>query len=166
MPSTSTKKVLTSTSQIQKTRRKSIIRIKPSEKSEKIAEVIDHGNQGFSENQLQSYWEQYAKKVKASSGGFSASILANSQPILRDDKKTIHVIFRNQTNELEFGKLSLGLLEFLKLNLKNSHITFTTEVNETKAKKVLYTNRDKFNHFSKTYPKLNDWAQKLGIELK
>ena len=62
--------------------------------------------------------------------------------------------------------LSLELLEFLKASLKNNHITFSTEVSKEKAKKLLYTNRDKFNHFTEKHPKLLEWEQKLGLELK
>ena len=104
--------------------------------------------------------------MKQSLGGFSSSILANCDPILKEDGKTVHLIFRNETNELEFNKLSLDVLEFLKSSLRNNHVTFSTEVSKEKAKKILYTNRDKFVHFSKDYPKLLEWEQKLGLELK
>ena len=60
----------------------------------------------------------------------------------------------------------MTIKNFLKKNMKNSHICFTTEISKTKAKKILYTNRDKFDHFAKTHPKLKEWEQKLGLELK
>jgi DNA polymerase-3 subunit gamma/tau len=90
----------------------------------------------------------------------------NCEPQLQPDGKTIHVIFRNETNELEFGKMSLDLLEHLKSSLKNNDLEFTTEVSIEKAKKVLYTNRDKFDHYAEKQPKLLDWATRLGLELK
>lgn len=111
-------------------------------------------------------WNAYSDEKKKTLGGFSSSILSNTEPKLLADNKTIHLVFRNETNELEFAKLSLELLEYLKSNLRNNHICFTTEVSVEKAKKLLYTNRDKFNHFTKKHPKLLDWEQKLGLELK
>jgi hypothetical protein len=62
--------------------------------------------------------------------------------------------------------MSSNLLDYLKTHLKNNHIAFSTQVSIEKAKKLLYTNKDKFIHLSKTHPKLVDWEQKLGLELK
>ena len=104
--------------------------------------------------------------MKPSLGGFSASVLANCEPKLLDDSKTVHLVFRNETNEIEFGKLSSSLLEHLKSNLRNNHIEFSTEVSKEKAKKILYTNQDKFTHFAESFPKLLEWETKLGLELK
>ena len=160
------KKVLTSTSVIHKTRRKSVIRIKPKANQDTKKEVVHHGEETFTQSQLIDTWKIYSDNIKRTAGGFSGSILTNCQPELLADSKTIHVIFRNETNELEFGRMSLELLEYLKSQLKNNHLNFTTEVSVAKAKKVLYTNRDKFEHFAISNPKLNDWMTKLGLELK
>ncbi len=158
--------VIAATKSIIKSRRKSIIRIKPQATKEDNKAVINHGNEAFSKEEVTKLWGEYSTKMKETSGGFSASILTNCEPAILEDNKTIHVVFRNETNELEFTKLSLNLLEYLKSNLKNNHICFTTEVNKEKSKKVLYTSRDKFDHFSELEPKLLDWAARLGLELK
>ena len=164
IPTTPT--VTSATNSIIKSRRKSIIRIKPQVAKEESKVAVNHGDNQFSEDQLNKLWIEYSTKMKETSGGFSASILANCEPALLKDNKTIHVIFRNETNELEFNRLSLNLLEYLKSNLKNNHICFTTEVNKEKSKKVLYTSKDKFDHFSELEPKLLDWATRLSLELK
>lgn len=147
-------------------RRKSIIRIKPQKVEEEVQEEIHHGDEKVIQEDITKYWKEYTNKMKPVLGGFSSSILANCEPKLLDDSKTIHLIFRNETNELEFNKLSGGVLGYLKKNVRNNFITFSTEISKTKAKKVLYTNRDKFDHFAKTHPKLKEWEQKLGLELK
>ena len=147
-------------------RRKSIIRIKPQKVEEVVKEEVFHGDEPVNQKDVTKFWKEYTNLMKPSLGGFSTSILANCEPKLLEDNKTIHLIFRNETNELEFNKLSGGVLGFLKKNTKNSHITFSTEISKTKAKKILYTNRDKFDHFAKTHPKLKEWEQKLGLELK
>jgi DNA polymerase-3 subunit gamma/tau len=165
-PIPSSPTVTKATNTILKSRRKSIIRIKPQGAKEESKVVVNHGNEIFSTDALNKLWTEYSSKMKETAGGFSASILANCEPALLDDNKTIHLIFRNETNELEFNRLSLNLLEFLKSNLKNNHICFTTEVNKEKSKKVLYTSKDKFEHFSELEPKLLDWATRLGLELK
>ena len=165
MPPTPQKKVLTATKTITR-KRKGTIRIKPEVEKGKANKVLDYGNEPIQQGMLSEKWEEYATKIKQTSGGFSSSILVNCEPKLKEDNKTVHIIFRNETNELEFSKMSLNLLEYLKSKLKNSHIEFTTEVNQVKAKKVLYTNRDKFDHLAKAEPKLLDWAAKLGLELK
>ena len=115
---------------------------------------------------LSEKWTIYSNQLKQTLGGFTSSVLANCEPILKEDGKTIHVVFKNQTNESEFTGLSQELLPYLKAELKNNYLNFTTEVNITKAKKTLYTNKDKFDHMVNTYPKLNEWATKLGLELK
>ena len=103
--------------------------------------------------------------MKHTSGGFSGSILANCLPTLQEDNKTVHLIFRTNSNEAKFLNMSEELLVYLKSALKNNFITFETEINKEKAKKVLYSNRDKFDHFSEQYPKLKDWETKLGLDL-
>ncbi len=148
------------------TRRKSIIRIKKQEVTEKEHVNIYHGDETVVIEKITILWKQYYSEMKSKLGGFSSSIIGNCEPILLEDKKTIHLIFRNETNEMEFNKMSLKILEFLKSNLKNNHLSFTTEVSMEKAKKILYTNRDKFDHFVEQHPKLLEWEQKLGLELK
>lgn len=126
---------------------------------------INYGSELFTEEQVIEVWKNYASKVKDTSGGFSGSVLANCQPKLKENQ-TLHVIFRNETNLQEFIKLSENLLNHLKSSLKNNNIQFETEVNKEKAKKILYTNREKFDHFAESYPKLKEWENKLGLELK
>lgn len=147
-------------------RRKSMIRIKPQESEEKEKVAKYYGDEPFTLDHLKAKWNIYTDRVKEISGGFSASVLSGCEPQILEDQKTIHLVFRNETNELEFTRLSLDLIEFLKEELKNNHINFQTEVNKQKAKKVLYTNKDKFDHFTEKYPQLNDWADKLKLELK
>lgn len=143
-----------------------MIRIKPQESEEKEKVAKYYGDEPFTSDDLKTKWDAYTDKVKEISGGFSASVLSGCEPQILDDQKTIHLVFRNETNELEFTRLSLDLIEYLKEELRNNHINFTTEVNKQKAKKVLYTNKDKFDHLTEKYPQLNDWADKLKLELK
>lgn len=114
---------------------------------------------------MDSVWKTYVNKIKQTSGGFSGSVLANGQPTLQADGKTIHLIFKTETNEKEFNRMADEMLVYLKSNLKNNFIAFSTEVNKEKAKKVLYSNKEKFDHFAKKYPKLKDWETKLGLDL-
>ena len=165
---TTVNRAVSTPSKVNNTRplRKSIIRIKPQSKKEKEDVSISHGNESFTKETLLAIWNTYVQQMKLTSGGFTSSILVNCEPILKEDNQTIHLIFRNETNEIEFNKLSLDLLEHLKFELKNDHINFTTEVNKAKAKKTLYTNREKFDHLAEKHPELNDWLHKLGLELK
>lgn len=143
-----------------------MIRIKPQEAESKEKVIKHYGDEPFSAEDLISKWKTYSTRMKETVGGFSASVLSGCEPQLLEDKKTVHIVFRNETNEIEFIRLSLDLIDFLKSELRNNHINFTTEVNKQKAKKVLYTNKDKFDHFSEKYPELVDWADKLKLELK
>lgn len=147
-------------------RRKSIIRIKKPETVVQEQTVVYYGDEVVSEEKIIHFWKEYYNQMKNTLGGFSSSIIGNCDPQLLEDQKTIHLIFRNETNEMEFNKMSLGILEHLKSHLKNNHLSFTTEISKEKAKKMLYTNRDKFNHFAEKHPKLLEWESKLGLELK
>lgn len=147
-------------------RRKSIIRIKPKVQEEETKAEIHYGDTLVTPELLEEKWTVYSNKLKQTSGGFTSSVLANCEPKLKDDGKTVNVVFKNQTNEAEFTTLAQDLLPFLKSELSNNYLNFTTEINASKAKKTLYTNKDKFEHLVATYPQLNDWATKLGLELK
>ena len=124
-----------------------------------------YGNASFTQDQLAGLWKKYAERTKQDSGGFSGSVLANCEPTLLEDHKTVHLIFRTETNQTEFSRMEEEILIYLKSNLKNNFIEFDTEVNREKAKKVLYSNRDIFIHFTEQFPKLKDWETKLGLDL-
>lgn len=149
-----------------KAKRKSIIRIKSTAEDSVEKAAVDYGNTAIDQKNLTNIWNNYAKKIKAVSGGFTGSILANCQPQLKADGVTILVTFKNETNEIEFNRMSLDLLDFLKAQLRNSNISFETQIIAPKEEKVIYTLQDRLNHIMEKYPQLEDWKDKFDLDIK
>ena len=146
--------------------RPSLIRISSAYETVEAEAEIDYGNEPVSQEQLEQFWDKYVTDVRSSSGGFSASVISTCQPTLQDDHVTIHTIFRTETNQIEFIRLSDDFLKYLKSNLKNNHLKFTWEINQEKAKKILFSDREKFEYLVEKYPELRDWENKLGLEFR
>lgn len=149
-----------------KAKRKSIIRIKSTAEKSKEKAAVDYGNTPIEEKRLLAIWNTYAQEVKKQTGGFTGSILSNCIPKLQTDGCTILVTFKNATNEVEFNRLSIELLDHLKSQLKNSSISFETQVIVKEEKKVMFTVQEKYDLLTEKYPKLKDWTDKLDLEIK
>jgi DNA polymerase-3 subunit gamma/tau len=129
-------------------------------------EEIDYGNETVTQEKLGEFWSKYVENIQSNSGGFTASVISTCQPQLQEDQTTIHTIFRTETNQIEFIRLSEDLLKYLKANLRNNHLKFTWEINQEKAKKILFTDREKFDYLIEKHPQLKDWENKLGLEFR
>lgn len=74
------------------------------------------------------------------------------------------VHLHNPVQETLLATLKSDLLAFLREKLNNSAIQLMGELKTHNEKKVLYTNRDKFDHLVEKNPTLKDLKERLGLD--
>ena len=115
----------------------------------------------YSEDQLAKAWEEFKANFEAKSLHHEVLILKEAYQV--DDHK-ITVSIPNEALESTFEKFRGELLMHLRNSLKNDHISISSQVIELERGKMLYTDREKFEHLKKKYPALKDLQEKLGLD--
>jgi len=77
---------------------------------------------------------------------------------------TVTVQIHNSILELTFDKIKVELQAHLRLTLGNDSIKVGLEKLESSAKKMLYTNKEKFDYLAEKYPSLKLLQEKLSLD--
>lgn len=86
-----------------------------------------------------------------------------SQPYLLQQNKVI-VQLRHPVQETMLNNIKSELTGFLRERLKNNSILISAEINVTEDKKVIYTNREKFDYLADLNPALHELKDRLGLD--
>jgi DNA polymerase-3 subunit gamma/tau len=116
----------------------------------------------FTNEQLVSVWQSFIERYKEVSPSFSMAV-GKYKPELTENfvikmKVDSPVIINDLLNMNE-------LLEFLKKELNNNQITIKSEIIGDKEKKVVLTNRQKFDELINKYPGIKHLKEQLNLEL-
>ena len=123
---------------------------------EVIREVEDFGIEALS-----TKWEAF-KSTKKKDGKDKEVALLNQEYSLKD-----HVITIKSTNDvftIIFNDLKTDLLVYLRKQLRNGKIKLEIETLAIDDSKMIYTNREKFDHLSEKYPELKKMQDRLGLD--
>jgi hypothetical protein len=94
---------------------------------------------------------------------YQAEYYLLSQPIdIQDGKITVHL--HNPIQETLLNTIKSDLLTYLREKLSNNSILLFGELKEADEKKIVYTNREKFEHLAEKNPKLKDLKDRLGLD--
>lgn len=115
----------------------------------------------FSPEQLAETWQQFVAKRQEL--GLQQELLILKEQYSLEDKH-ITVPIANEALEPTFERFRADLLLFLRDSLENDHISISSEIREIERGKMLYTDREKFEHLKKKYPALKDLQEKLGLD--
>lgn len=127
---------------------------------EAIEEEMDNS---FTEEQLLTAWNKYADYLERKGKRILSSILHNAQPLLSDKLITTEVVNDTTKNELQEHKAQL--LQYLKKQLRNTHIEIEIEVNESIVIERDMTPMEKYQELVKVNPLVKDLQEKLDLEL-
>lgn len=127
---------------------------------EAIEEEMDNS---FTEEQLLTAWNKYADYLERKGKRILSSILHNAQPLLSDKLITAEVVNDTTKNELQEHKAQL--LQYLKKQLRNTHIEIEIEVNESIVIERDMTPMEKYQELVKVNPLVKDLQEKLDLEL-
>lgn len=129
------------------------------EPKNKIA-IDEKEDQSFTPEQLRTAWKEFAETRKI----YQAEYHLLSQEIeIRGNQVIVHL--HNSFQDTLINTIKSDALAFLRERLKNNTIQLTGELNVSDEKKVIYTNREKFEHLAEKNPKLNDLKERLGLDM-
>jgi DNA polymerase-3 subunit gamma/tau len=130
------------------------------EKATQTAETVVHyGNEPFTLEQLQHQWQTFASTRNSP----TEQLILNRGFELQKD--TILLKLENQIQMNQLGEFRYELLEFLRKKLKNSQIQLQGEIVIQEKKRMVYTNREKFDYLAEKHPVLNDLRNQLGLDV-
>jgi DNA polymerase-3 subunit gamma/tau len=86
-----------------------------------------------------------------------------SQPYLLKDKHIV-VNLLSPVHETMLGNIKAELTGFLREKLKNNFIQVSGELTTTDDKKIIYTNREKFDYLADKNPLLKELKDRLGLD--
>jgi len=118
-----------------------------------VLEEDDLPKDPFTEEQMQTEWDNYVKKIEAEGKHNLTSILSIDTPKLKDT--IIHLEFPNATNKIEVERQQYELLAFLRQKLNNYDISISITVNEEMVKKYAFTDMEKFDKLNEKNPNLD-----------
>ena len=121
-------------------------------------------NKPFTLKELNSFWIQFAEKIKAEGKSSEYIILANRELKLEEDY-TIKFHLDNLVQIDQLNSFKPDLLEFLRRNLGNSLIMLETSVVDKPVERKPYSQTEKLQHMIEKYPIVADLKKKLGLDM-
>ena len=117
----------------------------------------------FDQQKLETVWEQFAKSYKQKSPSFGAAV-EKYKPELTDN----YVVLMKVDNMfIAKDVLNMAaLLEYLKKELNNNQITINPVLPDKKERKVVLTDRERFEVMAKKYPGIKQLKDQLNLELE
>ena len=116
----------------------------------------------FEEEQLLELWQKYLKGLKERKKDVEYSTL--NRDIEVRDGYTIFMKFNNSVQVLTLEGIQQDLVTYLRRSLMNKNINVKGEVEQSREKKMVYTNKEKFEYLSDKYPMLRELRDKLDLD--
>ncbi len=116
----------------------------------------------FGQEQLEETWKRFARDYKAKSPTFGTAV-EKYKPELTEG-----YVVNMKVDNMLIAKDVLNmaaLLEFLKKELNNNQITIKPVLPGKKERKVVLTDREKFEAMAKKYPGIKQLKDQLNLEL-
>lgn len=121
--------------------------------------ALEKEDQPFTPEQLRAAWKAFAESRKI----YQAEYHLLSQEIeIRDKQVIVHL--HNHFQETLINTIKVDILTYLREKLSNNTIQLTGEISTPDEKKMIYTNREKFDHLAEKNPKLKDLKERLGLD--
>lgn len=95
---------------------------------------------------------------------YQAEFQMLSQPFTLQDGKLIVVTLLSPVHETMLDNIKIELGSFLREKLRNSSIQIAGVLTQSDDKKVIYTNRDKFDFLAEKNPILKELKDRLGLD--
>ena len=111
------------------------------------------------ETRLREVWNTFAEQRKR----FQAEYQLLSQPY-RLEGGVITVDLLSPVHETMLDNIKNELIAFLREQLRNNTIQVTGEMQRNEEKKIIYTNREKFDYLVEKNPMLRELKDRLGLD--
>ena len=116
-------------------------------------------DEAFTEEQLRTTWLEFAETRKK----LQAEFQMLSQPFhLRGN--TIVVNLLSPVHETMLNNIKSDITGYLRERLKNNTIQVSGELVTSDERKIIYTNREKFEYLAEKNPLLKELKDRLGLD--
>lgn len=116
-------------------------------------------NLDFTFEKLKEAWNEFAETRKK----YKAEYQVLTQEIeLKENTIVVHL--HNPVQDTLLNDLKTDITTFIREKLGNTTIQLTGELISEDDKKVIYTNREKFDHLAEKNPSLRDLKNRLGLD--
>ena len=115
----------------------------------------------FTPEQLDEVYNKFVEEREKR--GLQHELLILKEPYTVRDKHVI-IPIANEALEPTFERFRADLLQFLRDGLANDNVTISSEIRQIEKGRMLYTDREKFEHLKSKYPALRDLQEKLGLD--
>jgi DNA polymerase-3 subunit gamma/tau len=132
---------------------------KKTDEKQSVAAPEKIQNEPFTEEQLRTTWTAFAEQRRK----LQAEFQMLSQPYALRDKQVV-VTLLSPVHETMLNNIKVELTAFLREKLRNSSIQVTGELTSADEKKVIYTNREKFDYLADKNPILKELKDRLGLD--
>lgn len=113
----------------------------------------------FTESQLREAWNTFAEQRKK----FQAEYQMLTQPY-KLEGSLITVSLLSPVHETMLNNIKGEISAFLREQLRNNTIQVTGELQSEEEKKIIYTNREKFDYLLEKNPMLRELKDRLGLD--
>ena len=122
-----------------------------------------YGLDPFTYDQLKTHWDDFASQKKSAGRDIHHAVLKEEMQLL-DDGYTILLKLTNAVNIDTLDIFRSDLITYLKSKLNNRSIRLETEVIKEADKRMIYTNKDKFDYLLEKKPILHSLKDRLGLD--
>lgn len=137
----------------------SILNAESTTEEKTVEPVKQVGHRPFTKEQLTQAWKAFAEQRKKYKAEYQLLTQAFE---LHDSTIVLHLM--NPVQETLLNEMKSDLMQFIRERLQNYSIQVTGEHKNTDTKKVIYTNREKFEHLAEKNPLLLELKEKLGLD--
>ena len=118
----------------------------------------------FNQVSLNKSWNKFHEKLLSKGRKNLASILAIAKPEVLENNEISYTL-TNETNKIELDRNKIELLNFLKIELRNSNIKLHIEVNRLKEKTFIYSPIEKYEKLKKINPRIDILRKEFKLNL-
>lgn len=136
-----------------------LLKVEPKKEDVAATEIQREPDSPFTPEQLKTAWDQFAETRKK----FQAEYQLLTQEF-EINENSITVALHNPVQEMMLTNLRSDLTTFLRDQLKNQSINITGELRVADERKVIYTNREKFDYLVAKNPMLKEFKDRLGLD--
>ncbi len=123
--------------------------------------VNNKKEEDFDETALQTVWKQFGEQ-KPKAGDTDKLILGRE--VKKGEGHEVLIFLSSQLEVSFLEKFETDLIQFLRTELKNDHLTINKQVAQIDEGKKLYTSKDIYDHMVKQNPKLAELKERLGLD--
>ncbi|MGM0636310.1 MAG: DNA polymerase III subunit gamma/tau [Bacteroidota bacterium] len=139
-------------------RKKKLLEEQQNNKKAEVEEFAD-----FTEEQIQSAWNEYVKKLEKRGNKILASILNTDTPRVNGSKICIEL--PNETMKISVNQDQGNLMNHLKKSVRNTSLELEIKVNYKAEKKFIFTAKEKYEKLKELNPAVESLRRKFDLDI-